>query len=1443
MSPPDSQAKKKRWYRRSFFGTKSGNDSSGTPKQDNITVLQSDDQNSASSHGTPIKSGGKTRATDAVASVFSVAALGVQLPNNTDTTYTTRPLSGNIPAATGNFIIAGNSPWAEAINKLPKDERELLVPGGQSIDSGEVIVNNFISEIEGLRDKQKSQEWKIEIGERKIILRDISEKIIVWLKTFKEVGDIAVQYDPVHAALPWAGVRFMLQMAISNSEARDAILIGTEQVIWMIGRYAAHEKMYLGFNLEFEESLKKSLVNFYGTIIQFLIKSKRFFDRSKIESVAKAVFPSTYSKELDSLQKAEANAMKDVEVARSQKNNWSNKSNSEMIQKLTEPLNEFDEPISRIDEKVGKINDMLDDEKRGQALEWASPINHNQDHNYYASKITPGTCSWLHRNEDFLNWRKSSSSSIFWLTGNAGCGKTVLTASVVRSLLDEGRGSSSHDCVAYFYCDAKSNKSMTDTGRVLGSLLKQMATLRSGHFLQLPIAEEFQQRIKSGNTKSPPTFEEAKALISKIAGEQLYPSISIAIDALDECQDGPEGRRMLIKMLIELARDSNCLVKIFLSSRPSERDINLSLKDVPSYHIKLEDTSADVGFFIDSKMQEYEDGGLFLPEIMSKEERERLKIEVSQKLKEKCQGMFLWAQLQIESICDCDNESQLRSYLFELPVGLRSTYKYILDRIKEKDKNALAASTAFRWMIGSLRQLRPREILGAVRERTNIAFSIKSFLDVCRNLLVFDEENQVFRFVHLSFLEFLQMEDGHFPGVSFQKQDCIESVTVDCFDFFESTDERCTHFDPPILTCSLYRFFYAQTTYKSLNVYDTSNYEDCTKCTSLNRTKWNRLEKPEPEHPPFLEFSVFVWTEWAIQLGRCTNKSPSFCDRVKNFLGTHISPSEALKRLVEYSALLSEHLKSRDNVSFAKEHGYRINPKPPNQILSTHLSEQQACWYGLPLWHIHKSFRTKDGAPSPLFLALYLDIGWYIEWLNALDGTLFQYMASDGRPLPFSCLFNASPSRLSPWEWEFSLCNEFFERVVTLPGFSITAFETADFLYLALNVWINTVSDFRGPNPVAAHNWVQCIQTQAKKQEILLSWLIYSRTDPGDNNRFGAEHYSLTRYLPTCPLYIFDLLTRLRVSRRDWIYIDWLRFWLDNGVDPNRVGTWGTLGHFITGVFLGDFGLQKGVSSARWRSELRISGSEVDEDQSRAKECLVLLKSYNADLNLRHPITHETIFEYACRLLYTSLPRTVELIKAFIEFAPLITITKYALICAIHLDKRHAAQERHEEFAGFGEQPPRRLSDLLSSELKHKNFVDTASRDELSLGSLEHALKILEKGLDPKDWDEFYDFYAKGVELPEDLPFEFWTRHISKTIPENLYTFKRTSDELDSLDPFHVSAGHLTEKYPFDQLVFMMRGRQAKIVLKYISCCTHDKGKIGMAASVFGSLKGIEQAL
>lgn len=55
--------------------------------------------------------------------------------------------------------------------------------------------------------------WRFKrISGDEVILRDVFEKIVTWVNKFKDFGDIAMQYDPGHAALPWAGVRFLLQV-------------------------------------------------------------------------------------------------------------------------------------------------------------------------------------------------------------------------------------------------------------------------------------------------------------------------------------------------------------------------------------------------------------------------------------------------------------------------------------------------------------------------------------------------------------------------------------------------------------------------------------------------------------------------------------------------------------------------------------------------------------------------------------------------------------------------------------------------------------------------------------------------------------------------------------------------------------------------------------------------------------------------------------------------------------------------------------------------------------------------------------------------------------------------------------------------------------------------------------------------------------------------------
>lgn len=41
-------------------------------------------------------------------------------------------------------------------------------------------------------------------------MQGTADRLVGWIMKFKELGDIAIQYDPVHTAVPWAGVRLIL---------------------------------------------------------------------------------------------------------------------------------------------------------------------------------------------------------------------------------------------------------------------------------------------------------------------------------------------------------------------------------------------------------------------------------------------------------------------------------------------------------------------------------------------------------------------------------------------------------------------------------------------------------------------------------------------------------------------------------------------------------------------------------------------------------------------------------------------------------------------------------------------------------------------------------------------------------------------------------------------------------------------------------------------------------------------------------------------------------------------------------------------------------------------------------------------------------------------------------------------------------------------------------
>jgi ankyrin repeat domain-containing protein 50 len=65
------------------------------------------------------------------------------------------------------------------------------------------------------QEKQRhclEKRWRVTFAGREFILKEEADKVICWLNRVKEVGDVVVNADPVHAGLPWAGIRLLLEV-------------------------------------------------------------------------------------------------------------------------------------------------------------------------------------------------------------------------------------------------------------------------------------------------------------------------------------------------------------------------------------------------------------------------------------------------------------------------------------------------------------------------------------------------------------------------------------------------------------------------------------------------------------------------------------------------------------------------------------------------------------------------------------------------------------------------------------------------------------------------------------------------------------------------------------------------------------------------------------------------------------------------------------------------------------------------------------------------------------------------------------------------------------------------------------------------------------------------------------------------------------------------------
>ncbi|MCJ1397809.1 hypothetical protein MMC11_001005 [Xylographa trunciseda] len=646
---------------------------------------------------------------------------------------------------------SGNSCLEKALESLSEVDRAMVL--NCNADSKLDLLKELHTIVEVRREDCLSKGLKLDFGGRRILLRDVTEKIIIWIQKFKEIGDIAINFDPVHAALPWAGVRFLLQIAIGESQQMGGLLIGAEKVASLINRCSVYELLYLNgeVSTKTEKNLERALVALHVTILRFLAVANRLYESSAKRALYGFLKPDEILEFVNKCRLLESEL--DIEVSnceriQSQTAYLHLDEKANLLKQLIEGLRE---PILRIDYQVAALHGDLNQSERLKILNYLSDIPYEANHNAACEGRTKGTGGWLLRHKQFTRWRTSSSSNILWLYGIPGAGKTKLISSVVDQLLENLDSRQEGEALAYFYC--KHNETdRQDPKLVLSSFVRQLAIVQDGHALHRSVVELHGKKESTGFISGSLTIEESRAALIKLC--EGLAQVTLVLDALDECNESNRGQ--LMDTFDTLVQQSPNPVRIIISSRP-DQDIEHRFKRRSNLAILASDNGDDIATFVKDRIDNS-------PPYWREKVSLAVKAEICNTLLVKSEGMFQWAALQTDQLLKLlPRERDIRQRLGRLPKTLDKAYDEIYTRIQAQEGSAPEiANRAFQWVMCSGKPLSYDELVAAVcydpeTDGTNsVDIDIDIVLAACHNLLTIEQKLRVCRFSHLSVQEYLE---------------------------------------------------------------------------------------------------------------------------------------------------------------------------------------------------------------------------------------------------------------------------------------------------------------------------------------------------------------------------------------------------------------------------------------------------------------------------------------------------------------------------------------------------------------------------------------------------------------------------------------------------------------------------------------------------------------
>lgn len=348
------------------------------------------------------------------------------------------------------------NPWDRAFDSLsPKEQSSIqyYAPNNSLTAKDSTVVEAILQAVQDKRKLCMQKRWSFTtISGSRVIIRDVLDKIAIWVNKFKEVGDVVMQYDPLHAALPWAGIRFLLQASVNDIETFTIMAERLEIVARLTARYSIFEAVYLppdrGLLSTVQAKLLDALALLYADCLKHLMDIGKYYDRSTKGRITQSIFGSSpensSSSRLQSIATKEEEVEKLGQIIQTERTMQLNSAitkledrSQQSFQSLEALLQSLTAPVLRLSDPLTLLQDTLQDEEIRKFLLWLSGHNYRQYHESTYKEIVPNTCQWIFSRNEYQEWQRSSVCSILWLHGMPGCGKTKLTSSVIQQHLDQ----------------------------------------------------------------------------------------------------------------------------------------------------------------------------------------------------------------------------------------------------------------------------------------------------------------------------------------------------------------------------------------------------------------------------------------------------------------------------------------------------------------------------------------------------------------------------------------------------------------------------------------------------------------------------------------------------------------------------------------------------------------------------------------------------------------------------------------------------------------------------------------------------------------------------------------------------------------------------------------------------------------------------------------------